>query len=166
MKPALRRALWCALPVLALSAAYLPDVGHGFVKDDFAWILGSRVSGAADLLRAFQQHNGFYRPLVSLSFTLNEWAFGLGPLGHGLTNFTLVLLAMAGIYALARSLGMEWGVSILCAAVWALNPHGVGGAILWISGRTSLLLIVFALAAAIALVRGHRVLAAACCAGV
>ena len=106
MTPALRRALWRALPVVALLAAYLPDVGHGFVKDDFAWILGGRVTGASDLLRAFQQQNGFYRPLVSLSFTLNEWMFGLHPLGYGLTNLALVLLAMGGIYVLARSLGM------------------------------------------------------------
>jgi hypothetical protein len=165
VRPPLVRALLCAVPVVALAAAYLPDVGHGFVKDDFAWILGSRAGGAADLLRAFQQQNGFYRPLVSLSFTLNEWMFGLHPLGYGLTNFALVLLAMAGIHLLARSLGMEWGAAAACAALWALNPHGVGGAILWISGRTSLLLIVFALAAATLLVRGHRVLAAAFCAG-
>jgi len=162
--PGARRAFWCAIPVAALLAAYLPDLGHGFVKDDFAWILGSRVGSASELLQLFQRHNGFYRPLVSLTFTLNEQLFGLAPFGYGLTNLALVLVAMAGIYVLARSLGMVWGIALLAASLWAFNPHGVGGAILWISGRTSLLLIVFALAAAIALSRGFIVLAAIFCA--
>lgn len=156
-------ALLAAAPLLALAAIYLPDLGHGFVKDDFAWILGSRVSGAAGWLDVFQRHNGFYRPLVSLSFTLNERLFGLHAFGYGLTNFGLVLAVMAGIHLLARSLGMAAGAAALAASLWALNPHGVGGAILWISGRTSLLLIVFALAAAIALTRRHLALASLFC---
>jgi hypothetical protein len=150
--------------VAALLLAYLPDLGHGFVKDDFAWIEGSRVAAASDVWQLFQRQNGFYRPVVSLSFALNERLSGPHPFAYGLTNLLLVLAAMALLYALARSLGMPWGAGVLAAALWALNPHGVGGAILWISGRTSLLLIVFALAAAIALTRGSVALAAAFCA--
>src|SRR5262245_11585957 len=162
---ALRRALWGAVPLLALALAYLPDLGHGFVKDDFAWILGSRVAHLAELPRLFLQQNGFYRPLVAVSFALSDRLFGPRPFPYGLTNFALVVLAGAGIYALGRALRMPWGAALLAAALWALNPHGVGGAILWISGRTSLLLIVFALGAALALVRGHVVLAGILCAG-
>ena len=38
----------CLVLVAAALAVYLPDVGHGFVKDDFLWIAGSRLS--ADVL--------------------------------------------------------------------------------------------------------------------
>jgi len=159
------RAAWSALPLLALLVIYLPDLGHGFVKDDFAWILSSRIGRLSELPQLFLRQNGFYRPLVGLSFTLSDRLFGLHPLGYGLTNFALVVLAGVLVYALARALRLPWGAALLAASLWALNPHGVGGAILWISGRTSLLLIVFALGAALALVRGHVVLAAVLCAG-
>lgn len=157
------RPLIAVLPLAALALIYLPDLGHGFVKDDFAWIVGSRIAGWTQVAELFERHNGFYRPLVSLSFTLNERLFGLEPFAYGLTNFVLVLTAMAGIHLLARSLGLAAGAAALAASLWALNPHGIGGAILWISGRTSLLLIVFALAAAIALTRRHLALASFFC---
>ncbi|HET8648041.1 MAG TPA: hypothetical protein VFO85_21270, partial [Vicinamibacteria bacterium] len=144
----------------ALLLAYLPDLGQGFVKDDFAWILGSRVDGWRGLAQLFQRHNGFFRPLVSVSFALNEAVSGLEPFPYGLTNLLLVLATVALIFALGRALRMPAGAAALAGLLWALNPHGIGGAILWISGRTSLLLIVFAVLAALALVRGRVVLAA------
>ena len=30
----------------ALLLAYVPDLGHGFVKDDFGWIRGARIESA------------------------------------------------------------------------------------------------------------------------
>ena len=35
---------WAGLLCLALLVIYLPAVGHGFIKDDFAWIAESRVT--------------------------------------------------------------------------------------------------------------------------
>ncbi len=46
------------------------------------------------------------------------------------------------------------------ALVWALNFQAVNMAVLWISGRTALVLVLWAVAAAYAWVRGHRLLAA------
>ena len=48
-------------------AAYLADLGRGFIKDDFAWILGSRTAGPLGFIDLFGRDNGFYRPLVSLT---------------------------------------------------------------------------------------------------
>ena len=39
------------VPVLAFLAIYAPAAGHGFVRDDYSWILQSRVACFADLLR-------------------------------------------------------------------------------------------------------------------
>jgi len=155
--------VWWLVPLGAVFAAYLPDLGRGFIKDDFAWILGSRTSGPLGWLDLFGRDNGFYRPLVSLSFALDERLFGLEPYWYGLTNLALVLGCMFGLYVLGRSLGMPWGTALLAVSIWALNPHGVGGAILWISGRTALLLIIFSLMAAASMLKGWYWAASAFC---
>ena len=41
----------------------------------------------------WRTHNGFYRPLVSLSFWADERLFGLEPFGYGLTNLAFFLAA-------------------------------------------------------------------------
>ncbi|MGH2670068.1 MAG: hypothetical protein ACRDH5_13310, partial [bacterium] len=57
----------------AFLLAYADDAGHGFIKDDFAWIRGSRAGWNAFL----HDTGGFYRPLVSLTFAANQALFGL-----------------------------------------------------------------------------------------
>jgi len=159
----LPRGFWWVLAFGAVAAAYLPGVGRGFIKDDFAWIAGSRFAGALGWLEPFRRHNGFYRPLVSLSFAADERLFGLEPLGYGLTNLALVGAGMALIVLLARVLGMAWPWGLLAAGLWGLNPHGIASGVLWISGRTSLLLTAFALAAGIAFAAGRAGWAALAC---
>ena len=61
---------------VALNLAYLPDIGHGFIKDDFAWILHGRLDGVQDAVALFGRSLGFYRPLVALSFGGNTALFG------------------------------------------------------------------------------------------
>ena len=39
--------------VFAISIVYLPDVGHGFVKDDFGWIAKSHIASWSDVQAAF-----------------------------------------------------------------------------------------------------------------
>jgi hypothetical protein len=71
-----------AAPVAALALAavflaiYVPDVGHGLIKDDFAWIQGSRVADPGALLALFTEHVGFYRPLVAMSFAADHALWG------------------------------------------------------------------------------------------
>ena len=38
------------LLLAAFLVIYLPDVGHGFIKDDFGWIAGSQVTSAYDVV--------------------------------------------------------------------------------------------------------------------
>ena len=160
LSEARRFLLAAGLVLLALTASYLPDLGHGFIRDDFAWIIGSHVEGVRGWLGLFSRDNGFYRPLVSASFALNERLCGLDPFWYAFTNFLLVVACGVAVYVLARSMGMSAGSALIAASIWALNPHGIGGAILWISGRTSLLLTLFAVLAGIAVLRGWTVIAA------
>jgi hypothetical protein len=157
-----RPPLWSYLLALAivLTAVYLPDVGRGFVKDDFGWILASRVREANDLIRVFLTTTGFFRPLVSLTFAANEWLFGVNPLGYGLTNFALLLACAAAVAWLARAHELSVAASLFAGAIWALNFHGINMAVLWISGRTALLLTLWAVLAAVAARKGHPATAA------
>src|SRR5512147_883128 len=82
-------------------AVYATAIGRGFIKDDFAWIAKSAVAGPRDLAALFAANTGFYRPVVSVTFALDYGLFGLHPLGYGLTNAALLLLALILIWRLA-----------------------------------------------------------------
>ena len=145
----------CAI-VLAI---YLPDIGHGFIKDDFRWIRASRISGAADAEAIFRSNIGFYRPLTALTFAADHAIYGMAPFGYGATNLLLLALAACLLFALARTLRLSESAALFGAAIWTLNFHAVNMALLWISGRTALLVTVFSLAAAHAVLRRRAMVA-------
>ncbi len=90
------------------------------------------------------------RPVVSLTFALNEAAFGLWSLGYGLTNLALALACAAAVFGLCVQLGLGRRAALVAAAAWAFNFHGINMAVLWISGRTALCLTLLSILAVIA----------------
>jgi hypothetical protein len=154
-----RTEVLSALLATALASIYVPSVGHGFVKDDFVWIARSHFESAADVSRLFQAPTGFFRPLVSISFALNRAVSGLDPLGYGLVNVALLFGCCLAIVLLAQALSFSWPSALFCAALWAFNFHGINAAVLWISGRTALLVTLFAVLGAAHFVRGRYGLA-------
>ncbi|HKT81703.1 MAG TPA: hypothetical protein VJP86_15855 [Vicinamibacterales bacterium] len=135
---------------------YLPDVGRGFISDDFGWILRSRAGSLDDVVAWFTRPAmGFYRPLVALSFAANERLTGLWPMGYALVNVLLALATAAAIGALVRRLGLPLGSALFGAALWLFNFHSLRMALMWISGRTSLLAALFAALAGLAYARGR-----------
>jgi hypothetical protein len=130
---------------------YLPDIGHGLIKDDFTWIHNAQAASVSQLLTG---STGFYRPLVSLSFVADYAVWSDNPFGYGLTNLLLSLGDAALLFALARALKLPIAAALLAAAVWLFNVHGINMALLWLSGRTSLLVTMCALATTLAVV--HR----------
>ncbi len=152
------------LAVVVLSALfgaiYLPGLGHGFVKDDYAWIAASRVQSLPDLAHLFTTNVGFYRPLVSTTFAVDHAIWGVNPWGYALTNVALFLADAVLLFLLARRLSLPPAAALFAVAVWAFNFHGINMAVLWISGRTALLLCLFAQASTLAFLRNRRVVAA------
>jgi hypothetical protein len=144
-----------AVPFIVFLGVYGASVGHGFVADDFGWILDSRVDRLADLPSLFSKSSGFYRPIVGLTFAADYAVFGNHPLGYGLTNLALALLCGALLYLVARELSLPAGAAVTAVALWLLNPHGINTAIIWMSGRTSLLLTLGSLGAALLVLRGR-----------
>lgn len=141
--------------LILLSAIYVPHLGKGFIKDDFRWIETGRISSWADATRVATENVGFYRPLVTFSFSADYALFGLEPFGYGLTNLFLLACCVAALARMGRTLGLPNEAAWLSAAVWMLNFHGIGGALLWLSGRTALLLCLFWLLSVTAVLRGQ-----------
>ena len=151
----MRRAV---LPVLIalFGAIYLPALGHGFVKDDYRWIAAAEVHSPADVSRVFTTNVGFYRPLVTISFAIDRSMWGLDARGYALTNTVLLFIDAGLFFLLARVLALPPMAALLACAVWLFNFHGINMALLWTSGRTALLLCLFALGSTLAFVAGGR----------
>lgn len=148
--------------VAFLVAAYVPDLGAGFVKDDAAWI-----ATAVDALHRpsslfmVDSSGYFFRPLVTASFAADYVLHGVSARGYGFTNLALCLGCVAAIVMLFRELGVSAVAAAIGALVWAINPHGIGMALLWISGRTSLLMTLCSTFSILLFLRGQKVASAA-----
>ena len=148
-----------AVLLAAFLVIYLPDVGHGFIKDDFRWIASSQVTSAHDVRELFEHNAGFYRPLVSASFAADYALWRFDPFAYGITNLVAVFVDAVLLFCLARKLSASREAALVAVAAWSFNFHGVNMALLWISGRTALLLCMFALSVALAVLSGRTVLA-------
>jgi hypothetical protein len=143
-----------------VAAVYVPDVGRGFVKDDFGWIRDARLTIARPSNAWLQPAREFYRPLVTESFALDYALHGLNPRWYGFTNLTLYVACALAISAMLGRTGVSPGAAAIGAFAWAMNPHGINMAVVWLSGRTSLLLTLFSVLAAHAFLARRRVLGA------
>lgn len=142
-----------ALVVGVFLLVYVPRAGLGFIADDFGWVLDSRVRSAGDIARILTSDNGFYRPVITLTFSINEWWAGTDAGPYGVTNVLLALACAVAVACLGRTLGLTAGGAAAAASIWLLNPHAVNMAVLWLSGRTALLLTLFATLSAALLIR-------------
>jgi hypothetical protein len=125
--------MYVALVGVAVSIIYVPDVGRGFVKDDFTWVVESRCRTPADLSRLLVSPDGFYRPMVSLSFAANEHLSGVNPAAYGATNLALAVLTALGVGWVAALWRLPPAACLFAATLWLFNFHGINMAILWIS---------------------------------
>jgi hypothetical protein len=151
--------LGLAAAIAIFVVVYGPLAGHGFVSDDFGWIQRSRLHTLTDLRPLVPAGNDFFRPAVGLSFAVDYALFGNQPAGYGLTNVLLAVACALSLGALLLRLDLPAGAAAVGGAVWLFNFHGINMAVLWLSGRTALLLTLFALATAILVVRGRYLLA-------
>jgi hypothetical protein len=88
---------------------------------------------------------------------------GTAPFGYGATNFGLLLACAALLFLVSRRLGLPAPAGALATALWAFNFHGINMALLWVSGRTALLLTCAALASTFAVLNGRMIIAGVLC---
>jgi hypothetical protein len=142
-----------------LIAIYGPGIGKGFVKDDVVWVGTNHVTSWTDVRTLLFRTDGFYRPVVAATFALDRAVHGLAPFGFGVTNLILLLLGACALVSLATSLGLPPTTAVVVAGVWTLNFHAVNMAVLWLSGRTALCVVIAALLAVDAVVRERPIAA-------
>lgn len=129
------------------TVAWWPALSGEFHYDDLAnVVLDPATSDPAMLLDRLA--NGF-RPLLRLSFVVDQRTWGLVPIGFIATNLLLHALTVLAVAALARRrLGSEVAVA-LAATIFALQPaHAM--AVAWTSGRSTVLSTALMLAAMLA----------------
>ena len=148
-----------AILLAILIAIYGPGIGKGFVKDDVVWVGANHVTSWSDVRALLFRTDGFYRPVVAATFALDRAVYGLAPFGFGVTNLILLLLGACALASVATSLGLRATTAVVVAGVWALNFHAVNMAVLWLSGRTALCVVIAALLAAAAIARGRPIAA-------
>jgi hypothetical protein len=103
----------------------------------------------------------FYRPIVTLSFAADYLLYGLRPIGYAITNLVLLIACASTIAAVCRELRVSMFAAIAAAAIWLLNPHGINMSVLWLSGRTTLLMTLLSCGGIFYVLRGRHVAAAA-----
>ena len=144
-----------------LAGAYARDLGRGFVKDDAPWIQTAAAAIEHPASAFTVDSSGFFfRPLVTASFAADYALYRANARGYGVTNFVLCLVCAAAIFWLLLEMGIAPPGAAAAVLAWALNPHGIAMALLWISGRTSLLMTASSTLAVIAFMRRHHAVAA------
>ena len=96
---------------------------------------------------------------MSASFAADYALWRFDPFAYGITNLIVVFVDAVLLFCLARKLSASREAALVAVAAWSFNFHGVNMALLWISGRTALLLCMFALSVALAVLSGRTVLA-------
>jgi hypothetical protein len=114
---------------LVVAAAYVPLAGE-FLQgsDTFAHIWTSRDVGrvlTAPIMAGTSFPDTwalFYRPVSSLSYTLNYAVSGLNATAFHATDLLIHLLASLGLYGLMRVIGIGGWPAAIGAATFALHP--------------------------------------------
>lgn len=150
------RAGWAAaLALLALTAlAYAPGVSSPLLWDDRDHIADNprlqSLGGLAGVVSAPQGR--YYRPLIFASYAAERCAWGLSPIGFHLTNLLLHLANVALLLVVARRIGVGETAALGGAALFALHPIQ-SEAVVYVSGRTDLLVAFGALLSCLAWLR-------------
>lgn len=143
------------LSALFLLLVYRPDAGHGFIKDDFTWVMSASRLGPRLWTALFSDFTGtFYRPVILMTFAIDRALYGLQPWGYSLTNLLLLIACALSACLLLRQLGLSMPAALAASSIWLVNPHGINMSVLWLSGRTSLVMTLFSCGATTAFVRG------------
>ncbi len=143
------------IPMLIIAAAALAvfanSVGGDFVWADHTIIVEGNgiLHGADEWRRVFTKplwsfaggstgKGGYYRPVVSISYTLDHLLFGDQPAGYHVTNILLHCANSVLLFLLFATLFPRSKAPFLAALLFAVHPIHTE-AVSWISGRTGLL---------------------------
>lgn len=99
-------------------------------SDVFGLIWSSRVQSLSDIGRIFSERlmadTGFpasyFRPIATLTFSLDYALWGLNPAGYLATNVLLHGLVACVLYAILRHFGIQRGVALTSSLLFLVHP--------------------------------------------
>ena len=162
---------WPAVALLLVAVAHAPALDGAFIWDDEQLIRDNEyIKDLGNVGRAFthdfwdvaaeagggagRQANTYYRPLVTLSYMVDHALWGGEVRGYHLTNLALHLAVVLLVYTFCTRVVVAppwWAMAV--ATLFGLHPSR-GESVAWISGRTDVLMALFALGALLLLARG------------
>lgn len=155
-----------ALVVAVTLALYARTLAFGFsYLDDDALIVDQQVflSQPSSVWRSFGRtylpsegrDHAYYRPVTNASLALDARWSGAKPFGYRLTSLALHALAASLLFLLLLALGHGRPVALFGGLVFAVHP-ALTEAVVWIPGRSDVLLVVFGILAWLCLLRLRR----------
>jgi protein O-mannosyl-transferase len=145
LKSIMDKGLWC-VPALVLitGVAFFNSLPGDFHFDDFALLLDNpRVTGDTFGYLAFlEQYGG--RPLTLLTFHWNHRLAGAAPFSYLLINLLLHMLAVTGVFLLAKRFSQGVTTAFGAALIFAIHPLQTQ-AVNYIWSRSILLMACFGL---------------------
>jgi tetratricopeptide (TPR) repeat protein len=144
--------------LLLIAIAYLPTFSGEFILDDRPFVKENpyiqRFHGLVSYLTQEDgishqasdgRHSGYYRPLLSLSYTLDLKMWGMNPAGFRFTNLLLHLLICLLLYAVLRRFIRSRLSLCLAVLLFGLHPANTE-TVSWVSSRNNILVALFSLA--------------------
>ena len=150
--------------LLATLLGFARTLAYDFVWDDALLIQRSqRLQDWTQLPALLSSHfwsevhegSHYYRPLVSMSFSLDVQTWGFNPMGFHLTNLLAHLATALAVLALARRLTGSVLAAAVAGIAFALHPIHTES-VTFISGRTDVLATLFFLLALLGYVRWRQ----------
>ncbi len=126
---------------------FFPSLFFGYTKLDDTVLIKENIENLSKIenIPSFFQKpylDYYYRPIVTLSFSLNALIFGQDLFGYHLTNIFLHIINVLLIYKLLQKLNFSFSAAFFGALVFSLFPTVVP-AVVWVPGRNDLLLMTF-----------------------
>lgn len=151
-----------ALAVLA----HVESLTYWFVSTDtFALVSSSRVRSTADLVGTFTRPmmDGtgftnialFYRPLATLTYTVDNWLWGLDPAGYHATNLLLQGIVVVLAALLVAEVTRRPATGLVTGALFALHPL-TAEVVPVVARRHDVVMLAFLLVSLTLFLRGRR----------
>ncbi|MBN1232341.1 MAG: tetratricopeptide repeat protein [Candidatus Coatesbacteria bacterium] len=157
-----------SLPIIVLAViiiiAYFSVWNNGFIYDDHDLIENNPLMQekipvkyifTTEYWETTRGKSNYYRPLIILSYRLENMLWNKKPSGFHVTNLLIHILISILIYFLSMKLGLNKLQSLLASAIFGISPLHTQS-VAWISGRTDLLATFFALGSYLCFINARK----------
>ena len=159
------RVVWLVAIIVVAAAIYVPSLHGDFLLDDNELIVKNPISQSlSSLPKAFCTYflYGFdktdalyYRPLVTISYQINNALAYHDPVACKATNLLLNALMGVAVFLLAQTLTKKTTIAGATALAFTVLPCHAE-TVAWISGRTDIIAGLFMIAGFMAFVANYR----------